>query len=46
MNHKKSPQTPAGYLRGCKSDYRIIAYSDIKNNAPTNKIKTAFTLRR
>ena len=36
MGHEKSPQLLAGCLRGYKSDYEIIAYSNAKNNAPEN----------
>ena len=39
MRHKKKPPSRARHLRGCKSGYRIVTYSNTKNNAPENKIK-------
>ncbi|MCL1958818.1 MAG: hypothetical protein FWF68_04385 [Spirochaetes bacterium] len=46
MKHKKNPQLRAGYLRGCKSGFKIITNSKIKNNAPVHKVKVKYTSRR
>jgi len=37
IKNKKAPTYLAERLRGCKSGYKIIAYSIAKNNSPTSK---------